>query len=146
MESLTFTLDEEREQELERLSALGYTPQEMAVYFDVDKAVFLQKALDVDDEVYYRIQRGKLMSAAKEQLALLESAEKGTIAAGERLSNIRRDRGWKMSKLDIFGGFEDKRLIESIRDYIESGSINKLSKEEAIYIDALTLFNSMSRK
>lgn len=146
MESLTFTLDDEREQELERLSALGYTPEEMAVYFDVDKRVFLQKALDVDDEVYYRIQRGKLMSAAKEQMALLESAETGTIAAGERLSDIRRDRGWKMSKLDIFGGFEDKRLIESIRDYIDSGSINKLSKEEAIYIDALTLFNSMSRK
>lgn len=146
MESLTFTLDDEREQELERLSALGYTPEEMAVYFDVDKRVFLQKALDVDDEVYYRIQRGKLMSAAKEQMALLEASENGTIAAGERLSDIRRDRGWKMSKLDIFGGFEDKRLIESIRDYIDSGSINKLSKEEAIYIDALTLFNSMSRK
>ncbi|EMS34609.1 hypothetical protein C943_03296 [Mariniradius saccharolyticus AK6] len=146
MESLTFTLDDERSQELERLSALGYTHEEMAVYFDVDKRVFLQLALDVESEVYYRIQRGKLMSAAKEQLKLLEAAEGGNISAGERLSDIRRNRGWETSKLDIFGAFEDKRLIERLQDYLEGGSVNKLSAEEAIYIDALTLFNSLGRK
>lgn len=146
MKSLTFTLDEEREQELERLSALGYSHEDMALYFEVDKAVFVQKALDVNSEVYYRIQRGKLKSIAMEQMALLQEAEKGIIPAVQEVRNIRRDRGWEMSKLDIFGGMSDKRLIENIRDYLDSGSINKLSKEEAIYIDALTLMNSMGRK
>jgi hypothetical protein len=146
MESLTFTLDDERALELERLSALGFTHEEMAKYFDVDKRIFIEKAVDVNSEVYYHIERGKLVSLAKEQMALLEGAEKGNITAGQQLRNIRRDRGWETSKLDIFGGFEDKRLIENIQEYIQSGSINKISKEEAIYIDALTLFNSMGRK
>ncbi|GHB44440.1 hypothetical protein [Mongoliitalea lutea] len=146
MESLTFTLDDERAVELERLSALGFTHEEMAKYFDVDKRVFIEKALDVNSDVYYHIERGKLVSLAREQMALLEGAEKGNITAGQQLRTIRRDRGWETSKLDIFGGFEDKRLIEKIQDYIQSGSVNQISKEEAIYIDALTLFNSMSRK
>lgn len=146
MQSLTFTLDDEREQELERLSALGYSHEDMALYFEVDKAVFVQKALDVNSEVYYRIQRGKLKSLAMEHMAVLEAAEKGTLAAVQELRTIRRDRGWELSKLDVFGGIADKKLIENITDYLESGSINKISKEEAIYIDALSLMNSMGRK
>jgi hypothetical protein len=146
MQSLTFTLDDEREQELERLSALGYSHEDMALYFEVDKAVFVQKALDVNSEVYYRIQRGKLKSLAMEHMAVLEAAEKGTLAAVQELRTIRRDRGWELSKMDVFGGIADKKLIENIQDYLESGSINKISKEEAIYIDALSLMNSMGRK
>jgi hypothetical protein len=144
--NLSFPLDDERITELESLAALGYTPEEMAVYFDVEKFFFVQAALDVESKVHYHIKRGQLMSVAKEQMAMLGDAEKGNVTASQQLGKIRRSRGWEMSKLDIFGGAIDKKLIRKLEDYIESGSINDLKTEEAIYLDALTLMNSMGRK
>lgn len=139
-------LSEEQIDELERLSALGYTPEEMAIFFNKDKISFVQAAHDVESYIYYHIKRGQIVSAAKEQMAILAGAEKGEVDASKQLGNIRRSRGWEISKMDIFGGFEHKGTLEKLQDYIQGGSINKLSAEEAIYIEALTLFNSMSRK
>ena len=139
-------LSEEQIEELERMSALGYSPEEMALYFGVDKVSFVQAALDVESYIYYHIRRGQIVSMAKEQMAVLTSAEKGDIDASKQIGKIRRSRGWEISKMDIFGGFENKRTLEKLEDYIQGGSINKLSGEEAIYIEALTLINSMSRK
>lgn len=143
---LTFTLDEERKAELERLAALGYSSKEMALYFDVDPVFFLQAANNVESSIYYHIERGKIRSLAMEQMALLANAETGKVDASEHLGKIRRNRGWQVSKIDIFGGFADKRLVQKLSDYILGGSLNDLSTEEALYIDALTLFNSMYRK
>lgn len=138
--------DEEKVKELERLAALAYKPEEMALYFDVDKIFFVQAALDVNSKIYYHIKRGQLMSLAQEQMSLLGSAETGNVTASQQLGKIRRDRGWQVSKMDIFGGIVDKKLVQQLQDYLETGSLGKMSNEEAIYLDALTLINSMGRK
>lgn len=143
---LSFTLDEKRIQELQQLAAIGYSPKEMALYFDVDPIYFLQAANNVESKIYYYIERGKLLSLATEQMNLLADAEKGTVSASEHLGKIRRSRGWQISKLDIFGGFTDKKLIQSLKDYVDGGSINDLSTEEAIYMDALSLMHGMYRQ
>ncbi|MFY0628645.1 MAG: hypothetical protein JXR07_20270 [Reichenbachiella sp.] len=142
----SITLSEDQFEELESMAALGYSLPKMAMYFDVDKKSFLQKAHDVESPIYYHIQRGQLMSEAKEQLVILSDAQKGDVPASKQLSEIRRARNWKISKLDIFGGMDHKKSIEILEDYLQSGSLNQLSSEEAIYIEALTLFNSLYRK
>lgn len=144
--NLGLSLTEEVTKELENLSSLGYSLEEMAMYFDVDKVFFIQAAENKESKIYYYIQRGKLMSAAKEQLELLKSAETGNVTASEHLGKIRRTKNWEISRLDIFGGFEEKKLLQKVNDYIQSGSINDLKAEEAIYLDALMLFHSMGRR
>lgn len=144
--NLGLSLTEEVAKELENLSALGYSLEEMAMYFDTDKVFFIQAAQNEDSKIYYYIQRGKLMAAAKEQLELLKAAETGNVTASEHLAKIRRNKSWEISKLDIFGGFEDKRLLEKLNDYVQSGSLNELKNEEVIYIEALLLFSSMGRR
>jgi hypothetical protein len=144
--NLSLSLTEEVILELENLSALDYSLEQMAMYFDTDKIFFIQAALDVESKIYYHLQRGKLMAAAKEQLALLQDAEKGSVTASEHLGKIRRVKGWEISRLDIFGGFEDKKTLDKLNDYLQSGSINDLKNEEAIYLDALILFHSMGRR
>lgn len=144
--NLSLSITEEVSQELENLSALGYSLDDMAMYFDVDKIYFRQAAQNVESKIYYFIQRGKLMAAAKEQLELLKAAETGNVTASEHLGKIRRTKGWEVSKLDIFGGFEDKRLLDNLNDYVQSGSMNDLKNEEAIYLDALLLFAGMGRR
>lgn len=140
------SLTEEVSKELENLSALGYSLEEMAMYFDTDKVFFIQAAQNPDSKIYYFIERGKLMAAAKEQLELLKAAEGGNVTASEHLGKIRRTRNWEISRLDIFGGFEDKKLLEKLNDYVQSGGSIPLKNEEAIYLDALLLFNSMGRR
>lgn len=143
---LSTTLSDEQIGEVQRLAALGYSPAKMALYLDIDKVGFVEAALNVNSYIYYNIERGKLLSAAREQMALLEAAESGKVQESQQLDKIRRSRGWQISKLDIFGGFEDKHLLQKLEDYIQSGSISNLSAEEAIYVEFLTLISSMSRK
>lgn len=144
--NFSFPLDDERIAELENLASLGYSLEQMSLYFDVDKYFFIETAQDVNSKVYYHIQRGQLMSVAKEQMALLGDAEKGNVTASQQLGKIRRSRGWNISKMDIFGGALDKNRLRKLENYIQGGSVNDLKNEEQIYLEALTLINSLSRK
>ena len=47
------TLPDEKYEELERLSALGYSEAEMAMYLDVPEGEFRQAAIDPTSEVNY---------------------------------------------------------------------------------------------
>nr|WP_294897823.1 hypothetical protein [uncultured Pedobacter sp.] len=139
-------LDPDQLEELERLSALGYTPEDLALYFMKDEKQFIITANDPESTINRHIRRGKMMSLAREQLAILQSAEGGNITAHQQLDKIRRDRGFEITKLDIFGGFDDPSKFQKLQDYIDSGCKDDLSNEEVIWIEALTLMNSMDRK
>ena len=139
-------LEPEQLTELERLSALGYTIKDMALYFLKDINLFELAANDPESTINRHIKRGMLVSIAKEQMAILEAAEGGNITASQQLGKIRRDRGFEISKLDIFGGFDSIKSFEKLQNYVDNGCQDDISNEEAIWIEALTLMNSMDRK
>lgn len=139
-------LTEEQITQLESLAALGYEPADMALIFKLDETQFCKAAADPASNINFHIRRGKLMSVAKEEMAILEKTEKGDITASQQLSKIRRNRGFEISKQDIFGSFDDKKAYQKLEDFIESGSKADLSSEEAIYLEALTMMHSMDRK
>ena len=58
------TLPDDKYEELERLSALGYSEADMAMYFDVPRDDFSRAALDPESKINYHIRRGVLMSGA----------------------------------------------------------------------------------
>lgn len=144
--SHTLGLTEEELEQLEKLSALGYSPQKMAMYFKLDEKLFVQLASDNTSQINYHIQRGQLMSVAMEEMAILGKAMTGDVDSSRRLSDLRRDRGFRMSKLDVFAGFESKKTLAALEEYIQSGSSKHLKNDEQLYIEVLTLINSMSRK
>lgn len=139
-------LTDEKKEELERLAALGYRADEMAMYFGVDQKSFVEASKDQGSWIHYHIKRGQLISLAKEQMQILTEAETGNVTASQHLANLRRNRGWEVSKLDIFGAFDNKKLLDRLEDYLQSGNLNKINSEEAIYFDALMLMDGMGRK
>lgn len=139
-------LSPEEIEELERLSALGYSHQQMAMYFRVDLKLFLSAAENPRSKINYHIQRGQLVSIAREQMAILTSAEGGNITAHQQLEKIRRTRGFEISKLDIFGGIDDQKTYQKLEDFIQSEGKTDLSNEETVYLEALSMMNSMDRK
>ena len=132
--------------ELEKLSAMGYTIGQMAMYFNKKEKDFADDAADDETKIAYHIARGKLVSLAQEQMNILTAAEGGNISASQQIANIRRTRGFQISKEEIFNGFENKKNLRVFEEWVQGGCKQKLSKEETLYLEALSMVDKMDRK
>lgn len=94
MQPLTYPLADETIQELQRLSALGYSLRDMAMYFNFDYRQFKAEADDPDSEVAYNIKRGKLILKANVDMRTAESAENGNITAVQQLAKSMREKNY----------------------------------------------------
>lgn len=139
-------LSEEDLANLEKLSALDYTIEQMAMYFLSNLDDFKSAANDPNSTIAYHIARGKLISVAQEQMNILSAAEKGNISASQQLANLRRTRGFKISKEEMFGTFDNAKTLRIFENWVEGGCKEELSKEEQLYLEALSMMNSMDRK
>lgn len=85
-------LTEDEQGEVERLSALDYSLEDMAMYLDIPFEDFKRAAEDAGSDVAYRIKRGKLVVRANYQMNILASAESGNITAMQQLAKILKER------------------------------------------------------
>jgi len=84
---MTFT--DEQIKEIERLAAINYTVKQIALYLDVIPWQ-LQREFDNRESTFrYHYDRGRLISQAKIDMALLESAEKQNMTAISQFEKIR---------------------------------------------------------
>ena len=93
-QSVTYPLKDETVQELQRLSALGYSLRDMAMYFDFDYGQFKAEADNPDSEIAYNIKRGKLILRANVDMRISESAENGNITAVQQLAKSMREKNY----------------------------------------------------
>lgn len=89
--------DEELEH-VEKLAALNYSPEKIALYLDVEKKTFLQLWYDKNSLVREHYDRGQLQSEYEINLKQLDLAKSGNITATQivqktaeetRINNIR---------------------------------------------------------
>lgn len=136
-------LTEEEWEKVETLSALDFSNDHIATYFDIDKKVFSQIAKDKNSYLAERLEAGRIKQDMDERLALSELAVSGKVSAQKQIHEIKRTRAFKISKMDIFGAFDNKRVLEQLNDYIQSGGRLDVSVEEQLYIDALLFMRDM---
>lgn len=91
---VTYPLPNETIQELQRLSALGYSLKDMAMYFDYDYGQFKAEADNPDSDIAYNIKRGKLILRANVDMRISESAENGNITAVQQLAKSMREKNY----------------------------------------------------
>ncbi|MBP3944405.1 hypothetical protein J5U18_12725 [Sphingobacteriaceae bacterium WQ 2009] len=139
-------LSEEEWDKLEILSGLGYSNEKIAIYFDINKTLFNQIAAEQESKLHHHLSAGKLKQLADEQLAIMELARKGDVTAQKQLHEVRRTRAFKISKLDIFGGFDNKKILKQLQDYVQSGGKLDVSLEEQMYIDALLMIRDLDNQ
>lgn len=141
-------LSEEELKELESLAAVGYPPEKLAMYFDQPLGLF-KKEYSLpsvpENAIAYHVARGKLRSEAAEEIKIFEAAERGNVTASQQLINLKRDRGWKVSKLDLFAG-PTPEAFEALEEYLNNPSSASISQEEEIYMDTLYFMVNMARK
>ena len=136
-------LTEEDWEKLEILSGLGFSNDRIAVYFGINKTVFRQIAADPNSYLSERLEAGKVKQHIDEQFALHELAKAGDVAAQKQIHEVKRTRAFKISKMDIFGAFDNKKVLEQLNDYIQSGATMDISVEEQLYVDTLIFMRDM---
>jgi len=136
-------LTDEEWDKLELLSALDYSHERIATYFDIDKKIFRQISSDPNSYLSERLAAGKIKQDIDERVALHALAASGDVPAQKQLYEIKRTRAFKISKLDIFGSIENQKMLEQLNDYIQSGGKLDVSVEEQIYIDTLIFMRDM---
>lgn len=79
-------------EELEQLSAIGYSPDKIAMYFHVDKEDFLYYFNLVNSPLKYHYNRGTLVQQAKEGMTMLQDAATGeNVTQAQRLDKLRHE-------------------------------------------------------
>lgn len=137
-------LDPEQNKELEKLAAMNYTAKEMAMYFDMPADQFKKAYESKDSVIYYHIKRGKLLYKAQEGMALLSDASAGSVTASQHLMKINNLLNYNKSRKNYI--YDDDNKYAKIAAYIENGCTKELSDDEELYIEILTMMNSMRRK
>jgi len=91
--------------ELEKLAAVGYSPEKIAMYFDVPKIEFMYYYMLEGSLLKYHYDRGILYYQAKEGLSMLEDADQNATQA-QRLDKLRETTNFR-NAIDeiIYGGF-----------------------------------------
>jgi hypothetical protein len=75
--------------DLEKLAAIGYTPEKVAMFFDVPKIEFMYYFMLEDSKLKHHYDRGVLYYHAKEGLSMLEDADQNATQA-QRLDKLRK--------------------------------------------------------
>lgn len=147
MTDLNILFDDEKFLKLEKLSSAGYTLSEIALYFGLNEQEFKQAASLPDSLIDYHIRRGVLLSRAEEEMSLIDSANKGTTKAISLLSAVRYRKNFEASRRSFLYDCEvSEKTYSLIESYIESGCTEKLKPGEDLYLEILSMMNSMRRK
>lgn len=83
--------------------------------------------------------QGELSAQFQLEKKLLDDAKGGDVDAVVQYDKVVRDRSFKMSKLDLFGGAEDETVFERIRAYYDSGCKGDMSAKEQMYLEVLQM-------
>lgn len=140
------TLSPDDQERLRKLAGLNYTPREIADYFKVDREQFIAEAADTGSIIRQLIEQGQIRTTAELTLKLYDQAKSGDVPSIQQLGKIRREKAFQVSKLDIFGGFDDKEVFENLNEYIATGCSSSLSRDEQTFFELLSTISSLDRK
>ena len=92
-------------EEYEKLAAIGYSPKQIAMYYQIKYVDFEWYFNLVGSPLQYHYKRGQLMQQAKEGIAMAISAETGeNVTQAQRLDKLRREVEFSNAINNIFYG------------------------------------------
>lgn len=140
------TLTRDQIVDLQRFGALEWEPRDIAIYFGFDIDQFTAEYNDPGSVVTLAVTRGRLQALATVNKALLGNAQAGDLPSINHLEKLRREKSFKTSKLDIFGSFDDEKAFRRVYEYLAEGRTNDLSNNERLFLDLLSIINSIDRQ
>jgi len=102
--SITIHIDAEMLEQIEQMSACAYTYEEMSIYLQLPKKLFIEEAKLKDSDIWTAIQRGRLASEFNIFSKLQGNAASGNITAAQQFIKMRDDKESENIKARIFYG------------------------------------------
>lgn len=93
-------------QEYEKLSAIGYTPEQLALFYNIAKSAFLHWFYVENSILMHHYNRGCLINQATEGMKMLESSNSGNVTQGQRLDKLRSAVFFEQKKRELIYGEE----------------------------------------
>ncbi len=87
-----------------RLAAVNYSYDEMAIYLDVSRSQFREKATTRDTDEWLAINRGRLQSQFEIDDKLNQNARTGNITAAQTAEKRRKIKEFQNLKSLVYGG------------------------------------------
>ncbi len=128
--------------ELSKLGELRWSSEQIATFFGWSRADLEAEMRNPASPVRKAILKGELEAAFAVESKLLNDAKSGNQTSAKAFSDLVRERTFKLTKLDLFGGSEDAILFEHVQQFLERGDTDKLGDDEQLYIRALQLIYS----
>jgi len=91
-------------QTIERLSAVNYSYDEMAIYLGMKKSAFRIEANTVDSVIWTAIQKGKLLAEFEINDKLSQNARSGNITAAQIVQKVKDQKHVENLRATIFYG------------------------------------------
>lgn len=136
------TLTPEQKEELTKLGELQWEEDDIAAFFGWNKKILHRELQDPSSEVSTCYLRGQLQAKFMLEERLLSDAKGGNLTAAKQFSDLMRDRSFKMSKLDLFGGADSEEVVRKIVDYYTTGKTSDLSGKEQLFLETLQMIYS----
>lgn len=89
--------------EYEKLAAVGYKPEQIAMFYNAPKNEFMYYFMLIDSKLQYHYNRGILWHQAREGLGMLEDADTNATQA-QRLDKLRKNITFKNALDEIIYG------------------------------------------
>lgn len=127
---------------LERMGELRWTEEQIAAYFGWDPSALEVEMATPDSPVRRALLKGEMRGTFAIEAQLLEDAKSGNQTSVKVFFDAVRDRSFRLTKLDIFGGAEDAGIYEKIQQLVDKGMPTDFSEKEELYIEALQMVYS----
>lgn len=95
-----------------------------------------------DSEVRKFLVKGEMTARFEVERALYSGARDGDPELAIQFDRVMKDRSFRMTKLDLFGGAEDEKTFEDIQRYYQDGCPGDLSAKEQTYLEILQMVYS----
>jgi len=93
--------------ELEKLAAIGYTPEKIAMYYKINQEDFMHYFHMPDNKLKYHYDRGLLLFEAKDGIEMMKDSLKGNLVQSQRLDKLRKKIAFKEAIRKNFHGDEE---------------------------------------
>lgn len=124
------------------LGQLRWEEKDIAALMGWPLDAFLDELQNPQSVIARTLLQGELSAQFELEKSLLADAKKGDIDSVIQFNKVMRDRSFKMSKLDLFGGSEDETVFEKIRAYYDSGCKGDMGAREQTYLEVLQMVYS----
>jgi len=130
---------------VEQLAGCNYSPEQIAVYLDIDVKTFLESWNKHDSVIRYHYDRGILLIQADADMVMADNARTGNITSYQQYIKqanlLKIDNLKKKLLLD-----QELQTVDKLRELIEKGKEKGISDEDLIYYEQMDMVRCLYNK